>query len=355
VVAIGQSQVCIVGFGARTPVGTNAVSSAAAVRAGIAMFAEHPYMVDKDGNRMIVAMDAFLSDDVGSAHSFLEIGLTAAEEALAPLLHMLGRAESIQMLIGLPEKRPGLPNALSEKITAHFKHAFQEHFRVMEVETFNAGHSAGLMALEEGFYRILHGSAEICLVGGIESYRAPESLEWLDDEGQLHSEGNNWGFIPGEAAGFCLICSKNVADLFKLEILGKILSVATELETNLIKTDSVCLGKGLSKAVKQVLNSLSPETKVDYMICDVNGEPYRGDELGYTFVRISGRFNDPSDFITPADCWGDVGAASGPLYITLAIVAGLKGYAKGPHTLVWTSSEGGQRSAALLYTGDFGG
>jgi hypothetical protein len=34
----------------------------------------------------------------------------------------------------------------------------------------------------------------------------------------------------------------------------------------------------------------------------------------------------------------------------LAIAANSRGYSKGPYNLLWASSEGGQRSAALLYT-----
>jgi 3-oxoacyl-[acyl-carrier-protein] synthase-1 len=347
-----QKQVFVIGFGARTAVGATAIATAAAVRAGIARFAEHPYMIDKAGNRMVVAMAVFILDEVGGIDRFVELGLPSAEEAMVPLTKVSGGTESVLVLIGLPAERPGLPKSLSERVAERFKNEIQKRFRILKVETFNAGHSAGLMALEEGCRRILSGSVEICLVGGIESYHEPETLEWLDDENQLHSESNRWGFIPGEAAGFCLLCSKKAIDRLRLKVFGKVLAVATERETNLIKTDAVCLGEGLSKAVKQVIKGLPFETKIDYMICDLNGEPYRGDEFGYTIVRTSDRFVNPSDFLTPADCWGDVGAASGPLFIMLPLIAWQKGYFKVSHTLICASSEGGQRSTALLYTGN---
>ncbi len=80
----------------------------------------------------------------------------------------------------------------------------------------------------------------------------------------------------------------------------------------------------------------------------MNGEPYRADEFAYTIVRHGGRFVDASDFLTPADCWGDVGAASGPLFVVLAATSGQRGYAKGALTLFWTSSDSGERCAALV-------
>jgi 3-oxoacyl-[acyl-carrier-protein] synthase-1 len=84
------------------------------------------------------------------------------------------------------------------------------------------------------------------------------------------------------------------------------------------------------------------------MICDQNGEAYRADELAFMLVRLSERFTDGSDFEAPADCWGDVGAASGPLFVVLAAAAAERGYARGPHYVLWTSSESGERGAALL-------
>ena len=47
--------VVVVGAGARTTVGMSAPATAAAVRAGIAGFGEHPFMVDTAGKRMVIA------------------------------------------------------------------------------------------------------------------------------------------------------------------------------------------------------------------------------------------------------------------------------------------------------------
>jgi len=85
------------------------------------------------------------------------------------------------------------------------------------------------------------------------------------------------------------------------------------------------------------------------VLCDQNGEAYRADEYGFSLTRTHRFFVDGSDFTAPADCWGDVGAASGPLFLMLAAAAAQKGYARGRWTLAWTSAEGGERSAALVH------
>ena len=353
IIAQRDSSVVICGIGARTPVGATAFSSAAAVRAALSMFGDHPYMIDKVGNPMLVARDAFLSDDVVGTARFVELGVPAATEALALLKEPLRETQAMDILIGLPLERPGLPERLSERVAQCFRDDLHERGRIGTVETFQSGHSSGLIAFQEGSRRILDGTATLCLVGGIESYLEPETLECLDENDQLNSETNSWGFIPGEAAGFCLLCSSKTARQYGLPIFGDLLVITTARERNLINTDSVCLGEGLSEAVRNALQVLSPSATIDYMICDMNGEPYRADEFGYTVVRLAECFVDPSAFMTPADCWGNVGAASGPLFVILAAVAGFKGYSVGSHTLVFTSSESGERTVAIIRTTRF--
>ena len=78
---------------------------------------------------------------------------------------------------------------------------------------------------------------------------------------------------------------------------------------------------------------------IDNAICDLNGEPYRSEEFTFTVLRTQTAFADATRFVTPADCWGDIGAASGPLFANLAIAAAQRGYAKGPRALLWASSD----------------
>jgi 3-oxoacyl-[acyl-carrier-protein] synthase-1 len=222
--------------------------------------------------------------------------------------------------------------------------------RLADVQFLANGHSAGLMALDAGCRLLQDGVAEFCLIGGVDSTLHPDTLEWIEDCDQLHKPANAWGLIPGEAAGFCLLCTGRSAERHGLPVLGKVVAVATAHEENRIKTDTVCIGKGLTDAVRKVLPAEAASGPIiDGIICDLNGEPYRADEFGFLMARTGEWFRNGPDFLAPADCWGDVGAASGPLFVALATVAASKGYAPGPYTLVWTSSERGERCAALIH------
>lgn len=338
----------VAGVGAATAIGATAPASTAATRAGIAGFSEHPYMLDQRGDPIVMAIAPYIPIDIAGADRLLALALSAAAESMASMAENHNRL-SCPAIIGFPQVRPGMSTEIAEEFKRRFPKEIPGKLKISEVTVIPAGHSAGLMALEAGRRIILSGNADSCLIGGVDSYLDPDTLEWLDGNEQLHSGINAWGFIPGEAAGFCFLVSRRFLERHKLKSLCRILSIGTSREKNLIKTDTVCIGEGLTKACRQALQHLPVEARIDNIICDMNGETYRADEYGFTMARVSERFVDPANFQTPADCWGDVGAASGPLFITLAAFAGMKGYAPGPHTLVWNSSESGDRAAAIIH------
>jgi 3-oxoacyl-[acyl-carrier-protein] synthase-1 len=339
---------CIVSAGARTPVGLDAPSTSAAVSAGIAPFGEHPYMIDRFGEPMIVARDAELADDLDGAERLVSLLVPAVRQAVGGLEGKVGPDEKIPVLLALPPVRPGQEPDLSGKVLRGLLREFKGAIKESSAVPFAQGHSAGLLALEEACRRMGRGEAEICVIAGVDSYHDPETLEWLDDREQLKSEHHTWGFIPGEASAAIVLTSRRRAQKIGLPVLGTVIGAAATREQNLIHTEAVCLGRGLTDAILKCVAPLSPlGEKVDQSWCDLNGQPYRSDEFGYATTRVARHFVDAAEFTAPADCWGDVGAATAPLLILASLLSGLKA-AKGPRQLVWTSSDAGERAAALL-------
>ena len=156
-------------------------------------------------------------------------------------------------------------------------------------------------------------------------------------------------FIPGEGAGAFAIARESSIDRWGGESFALIRGVGVALETHTIKTEAVCVGEGLTKCVRTALTSLRPPGEiVDGIVCDINGERYRSEEWGFALIRLPEALADPTGYDAPASFWGDVGAASGPLFVVIAALAAKRGWAKGTRYLIWNSSEGGQRAAALL-------
>jgi 3-oxoacyl-[acyl-carrier-protein] synthase-1 len=322
-----------------------APATAAAVRAGIALFTEHPFLFDADGNAFQVARTAYLKIDLCGAARLAELAGSAASEALAPLAASAGDKPSVPVFVGLPSARPGRPMDAATALIARLQaEVTQLQLQPGKIQVIETGHSAGTMAVQAAWEVVSSGANMVALCGGVDSYLEPETMAWLQASGQVHgAEDNSWGFIPGEAAGFVLLAADHLANRFGYAVALEVVSTATAQETKLIKTDAVCTGKGLTNLFRALGARLRAGTRVDNLICDMNGEPYRADEFGFAILRAGELFRDPSAFDTPATCWGDVGAAAGPLFLVLSDAAARKGYNCGPVTVAFTSSESGER------------
>ena len=194
---------------------------------------------------------------------------------------------------------------------------------------------------------------DACVVAGVDSYLAPETLEWLEEYDQLHGAGplnNAWGFIPGEAAGARSDGSEGSARELGGRALRHVLSVgigssqiADQDRRGLHRrrTDRRRFARGspVCRAGAQVdRRLLRPERRA------LSGRRVRRSPR----LRTKERFVAASDFVAPADCWGDVGAATVPLHMRARRDCASQGLREGRLSFVWASSESGERGAALI-------
>jgi len=250
--------------------------------------------------------------------------------------------------LALPEVRPGFSKQDAESIRGALTRLDGLPLEVSEINIFTEGHAAGFLALSKATEHICRGAVDVCLVGGVDSYFHPETMCWLDQNRQLAGGDARSAFVPGEGSGFCLLASERAVGQLGIPHGLRVAKVAMGRETNRIKTDTLCVGEGLTETVKAVADMIPNGERIQSVICDMNGERYRGEEWGFVCLRLSQYFEDPTAYLSPADCWGDMGAASAPLFAVLATQAVARGYARGSKTLLWGSSEGGLRGAALL-------
>ncbi|GLS39161.1 beta-ketoacyl synthase [Mesorhizobium tianshanense] len=338
--------IVVVGVGARTPLGFDASSSAAAVRAGISAIQDHPYMIDRFGERMKVTRDIGIDVDLRGVDRAVDIAASPALDALRPFLES-GATAAVTLILSTGEPRPGQPDSFAAQVDSRLRKHLGQHIVLEGGGSTAGGHAGGLLAIYHACKSLRDGSAKFCLAGGVDTYLEPETLEWLDENEQLHSDTTTYGFCPGEAAGFALLTTLGVARAHGLRPLLEIVGTSIASEENRIKTETVVLGEGLGAAFRFLFQD-APIDKVDRIICDMNGERYRGNEYGFAVIRNPSRFKDAAAFETPADCWGDVGAASGLLFVSLITEAEARGYQPGPLSLIWASSENGARAGVLL-------
>lgn len=338
--------VFVLGVGVQTVVGRSAPLAAAAVRAGISRYREHPEWRDQHGDPVVLCRASWLSESLSMEERLTRLGLDAALEALEGLPQP--PVEPVAVLVGLPEPRPGIPPFLYEAVQSRLTEALSEQLNLSSLSILPRGHAAGLQALEQASQLIQSGHETLCLAGGIDSYSSLATVRWLDSQNRLHSLENSWGMTPGEGAGFCLLGGARLQETSTRRLVTRLCSFGTSVERRGPESGTVCQGAGLTQTFQHALRGLPDGTKVAHLIGDLNGEIARAEELGFTGVRIGARLLEPGVFLAPADCWGDVGAASGPLFVALAEASARRGYARGPYHLIWTGSFGGARCAALL-------
>lgn len=184
--------------------------------------------------------------------------------------------------------------------------------------------------------------------GGVESYFDADTIAWLARNDQLNTDDSRNGFSPGEAACFMALDNDAARRAMNRTSLGIVRGLGVAFETKLIKSEAVNLGEGLATAITGAGSSLSlPRDAPASIYCDINGERYRSEEWGMAALRLPAPLCG-ADYIAPAASWGDVGAASGPLFCALAVRSWARSYAPGPRSLVWAGSEAGLRSAVIL-------
>ena len=339
----GDAFLC--GTGARTAIGLDAASTAAAVRVGLSGITVHPGFLDKADEPMHFASDALLPEDLPVPQRLAGMLGPVLDEALgsAPLASSGLRFSS---WLALAEPRIGLSleaaaAAGADTYTARRRPAPQ---------TLQRGHAAGLRARQVAAQKVANAETDVAIVAGADSYQNPETLMALDREGWLMSGVNRNGFPPGEAAAACVVASRAAIERLGLPVLGRVVAGSTAVEALPIRsTDGVCIGAALTSVLRDLIAGLRlPQEEITATYCDLNGQRYRNEEFVYALLRTQEAFADAHDYLCPADCWGDVGAASGLLYAALAVAAARRGYAKGPRPLLWAGSESGYRSAVLL-------
>ncbi|WP_437609338.1 hypothetical protein WMF20_50070 [Sorangium sp. So ce834] len=335
---------CIAAIGAVSAIGDSAVMTAVSARARISGVREHPYMVDRAGQPLKAALARYIDVD---AEPELRVR-TLLERAVAPCAAAWpAGAGALEAVLGCAEVgRPGLPPGLGEGLSEALSAAAGGAISTVIVE--RRGHAAGLLGVARALGRVALGGAEACLVAAVDSYAFPDTLDALDRMGRLRSAHNAWGFVPGEAAGACLLCSERFAARWRLPVLGRVVSAGTAEEQALPFTEGICTGAGLTRAVRAALEGLHPDALVDEVVCDFNGARYRADEMGFLVARLPSRLAGGSPW-APAASWGDIGAASGLLAITTACVLAERAFPRGPNVLVWASSDDGARGAVLLH------
>lgn len=350
---MAQDRIVITGLGMSTPVGVDMAQTCASVRAGISRFREYddyecePEELDWGEPEPVV----------GSRACHLESG-PAPERAgalvLEALQDLVRNAKLSRELFGQaltsvvlpPADRSGLDLAPEGSVLPEsLRRAFSASPAGPRAYT---GGTGFFDALREAIMPLQEGRCKACVIACADSYHDAQHLARLDRAGRLKCKRSPQGFIPGESGACVLLETRAAAEKRGADILAVVGGIGSGTEPAPTGPDLTGSGRGLAEAVGLALQGEGDACPVEWVACDLNGEVWRAREWGLCQVALSGSFKGLKHVWHPADCLGDIGAASGAVLVSLAARAFQRGYAPAERCLVFCATDSGERAALVL-------
>jgi 3-oxoacyl-[acyl-carrier-protein] synthase I len=326
-------------IGLVTGVGRTAEKSCAAIRCGVNNF-QNTRFLGKDGERI-----------VGSA-----VELDVPWRGLTKLTKMVSRAieecfadaanerEQIPVLVCIAEPdRPGRFDALAHILLVSIEQELgirlHPHSRVIEL-----GRVGGAVALLDARRMLTSGRHEQVIVAGVDTFLTGPTLTAYDQEDRLLRRDNSNGFIPGEAAGAVLLEPWQQQTPCPLLVRG----LGFAREASCFGSGIPLRAEGLTQAIRGALDEADVALRdCDHRIADVNGEQYRFREAALAITRLLRDRKDLFSMWHPADCIGEVGAATLPAMLAMLYAGAQKDYLPGPLFLGHLGNDDEKRAAFI--------
>ena len=327
------------------PVGLQAAAACAAFRAGIAAFAELPY-VDNSGEPIVGSAVPSVPPGVKREDRLLFLLTAALKECLASA--SFERTDSVPLLVGLAEKgRPGGGESLTETLIPRVEKQLGRRFHPSLSRCVMQGHAAGIELLKLAREMLRDERTPACIVAGADSYLNAATLAWLDRHGRLKRAGNSDGVIPGEAAAAMVAQRSNdgQAPVAGIEVAG----IGFGLEQAGVLQENPLLGLGLAAAAKEALAEAGLGFhEIDFRLSDVSGESYGFKEQVLMMGRLMRQRRPEIPLWHAADSIGDTGAAAALCHCIVAHSAWSKSYAPGQVGACFACSVPGERGVVIL-------
>jgi 3-oxoacyl-[acyl-carrier-protein] synthase-1 len=359
--------IAVVASGAVTSVGLSAASTCAAIRASHDNFTE-THFIDDMGQPLVGApvppsllglAEEADGSILGGEAKLAAMFIRAAKECVRGT-GGIKAAHTALLLLGPETTRPGfnldkLQRCFSACETA-VGHSFHAASRITQIGS--PGLAAALEHAREAFANHSPKDLHAVLIAGLDSLLNTEDINDGLGHERLLTEQNSDGFIPGEAAACVLVVREScVAEHAKVvngvqqvrPAILRIAGVAQADETETLDAERPSRGVGLAKAIKAGLAQAAlPAHGIHQRLSDVTAESYFFEEASYAWSRVL-RVRSPEGyrFHTPMNRVGHIGAAMGPLMLTLLLDMARKGWAAGPASLIHLSSAGQRRGAIV--------
>lgn len=323
-----------------TAVGLSAPASCAAFRAKITNPTETRF-IDSSGE-WIMAHQVQLEQPWRGLTKLAKMAGMAVAEALQEIPKK--DWNSLPLLLCVAEaERPGRIEGLDDKLMPMIQNELDATFAPQSA-VIPQGRVSVAVALAQARELMAKTRLPRVLVAATDSLLSWPTLSHYEREDRLLTVGNSNGFMPGEAAGALLV---GVPQSKSGELVCA--GIGFGHESAHVSGDEPLRGDGLAQAIKASLNDAGRQMHdMDFRITDISGEQYYFKEAALALSRTLRQRKEEFDVWHPAECTGEVGAASGATIFADTLAACRKAYTKGTNVLVHCANDAGQRAALTL-------
>lgn len=331
----------IIKSGMMSAVGLSASATCAAIRCGIDNVQETGFM-DTDGE-WIMGCSVPLEKPWRGRSKILHLLEPSVRECLSGLEYP--KTSHIPLLLCLAEKdRIGRFNQMDESLIHAIKEKLRMTFHPDSGILFN-GCVGGVQAVNDAFELIYRYGHTNCVVAGVDTFLTGDTLASYEKKDRLLTSKNSNGFIPGEGSAAVLVGAGGIGSQPQFIING----LGFGKEAAHIESEQPLRADGMVQAFNEAFFSTGLSMQdMSYRITDANGEQYNFKEGDLAVTRTLRDHKGEIDIWHPAECIGEVGAATVPFALGVAEVAARKGYSPGRKVLCHFSNDNGDRGAIIL-------
>lgn len=345
----------IAGIGMITPVGGNAQMTAAAVEAGVSGYVLSDFE-SKSGEPLKLALisdDIFdkievetgLELDLGNRFNMRHDRITImATIALQEACSKLKSDQAVPFIMAhseYPYDKTDL-SSLTDNLVTHVPPWIDSKL----TRSLSSGRAAGIEAIDMVFNYLYDSEHDYFIVGGSDSYIDEGLINKLDAEDRLLYMNNADGFVAGEGAAYLVLTKKPELALIKNNQVISIAPPGISEEQGHLNSQLPYKGEGLDLAFKAALKSPIKQ-KVSTIYSCLNGEHHWVKELAVAQMRNKPFLSEQVEIMHPAECYGDIGAATSPMLVALSAYNLWNTKNIDTH-LVYSSSDGPRRGALII-------
>jgi 3-oxoacyl-[acyl-carrier-protein] synthase-1 len=250
-----------------------------------------------------------------------------------------------------PDEQGVVPSVeVSQLLRIHARARFGEK---LDVRVCALGAAAPGRILEDAIDELERGECDALILGGVHTDQCPARIARLSLQNRLYSGDNTDGVLPGEGAGFVTLLEPAAARRAGVGARARLIALGSGHDKALPDNhESAFEAAGLTLAVRRATEALrAQQQRIGWQFNDLGCESYRLSEWISVMTRTQAIWEEPQVSEAPAQRLGNLGAATIPVQLALAMEAWRRGYAPHPRVLCLAGSDDGSRVAMRVEVG----